>query len=192
MVQLRPHLGFLLLLPSPIPVEIKPVMVGASAGPWLVVFHCSWVWIGWETRELIEPDGVPVVSIGIQTRIQNDDQLLHHRVARGTSLSQGVHHFECRLGAHSFVSVNVVAHPNDRQIVVGLYAGPAADAIEVLRSNLFEERPVFGMGKDQCLEGAAFIRLAILHEGNAGCFSQIRCVIDDFMVQREPISQCKT
>ena len=66
---------------------------------------------------LVEPDSVPIVSVGIEAGIHQDHQALHHGITCGTFFGQCVHHFQRCLGAHGFIAVYVVAHPYNSQLV---------------------------------------------------------------------------
>ena len=65
MVYLRTHLTFNLLLPRPIAVQIKQVMIGPASGPWFIVLESNRVGIGVRRGILIEPVGISVVAIGV-------------------------------------------------------------------------------------------------------------------------------
>ena len=112
-----------------VPVEVKPVMVGPSPGPALIVLDVVLVRNERVSPENVRPVAVPVPSVRIDCRVDKDDGLaqeLFDLLALGRH--QGVGREQGGLGAGGLIAVNPIGQVHEereagmvRDVLVGIH-----------------------------------------------------------------------
>ena len=107
--QFESALRFRVLCRQPVPVEIKPVVIGPSAGPGFVMLPVGRIAHGDSPSVAIGPVREAIPSVGIEHRIENDhsflQSIIHGRTAAGRKM---IEIQDCGLRSACFISVNAV------------------------------------------------------------------------------------
>jgi len=167
-------LGFGLCLPGPVAVQVKIIVIGASAGPGLIMFPGITQGIGRKALHLVIEADISFPAIGIEAGIYDHDGIFEPFLCLGIvlirQLIKGTHGGFSR---HGFVAVDVIAEPYDDRAVIIAVAFPAGK-LQVLFPDGLQAVKVFRGGDDGHHQRAAFVGGAVLlelHVGRLGCHS---------------------
>ena len=107
-------LRFNLCLPCPVAVQIKIIMIGSASRPGFIMLSCPWIGNGLLSHHLVKPVYIPISSIGIQTRIYDNNRLFQPVanvcLLRTDQLIQNFHGYFRRT---RFVTMNIITQPNN-------------------------------------------------------------------------------
>ena len=186
---------FALRRPGPVAVHVDQVVIEAAARPRLVVLEGVGIRIGLLAARADEPRDVALAAVGIEQRIDEDDEVVEQR--RGIRIGeQRVRHFHRHFRGRRLVAVHAEGEPGDGGRALGdLVRARLRGRIRIgerghVRADRIERGAILRRRDHGQHQRAMLVRFAeLLHRDQIRPRRQQVEVVEDARVRREAVAE---